>query len=151
MPSTAAIVREIQASERLEWLRMRYLLWPGSLADHELDTQRYFESPKVGQTTLICEYQGRLHGFLELSLRDYAADCISSPVPYIEGWFVDQHVRGLGLGRALQRAAENWARAAGYHEIDSDSEIDNHGSIAAHLALGFHESERVVCFAKRLD
>lgn len=47
--------------------------------------------------------------------------------------------------------AEAWAREQGFDELASDTEIDNHASIALHRRLGFAETERVVCFLKRQD
>ena len=41
-------------------------------------------------------------------------------------------------------------RAAGHHEIASDAEIENADGIAAHVALGYEEVERVVCFRRSL-
>jgi hypothetical protein len=52
---------------------------------------------------------------------------------------------------AIVRAqAEQWATSLGYSELGSGTEIENHVSIAAHLALGFEEVERFVCFLKKL-
>jgi aminoglycoside 6'-N-acetyltransferase I len=47
-------------------------------------------------------------------------------------------------------AAEARARAMGHHEIASDAELENAGSIAAHLALGYEEVERDVSFRRSL-
>jgi aminoglycoside 6'-N-acetyltransferase I len=46
--------------------------------------------------------------------------------------------------------AERWAGALGYSELASDAEIDNTVSISAHRALGFDETDRIVCFLKKL-
>ncbi len=146
----SALVRPITANDREAWLRMRDALWPGSLADHGAETRAYFEEPG-NLTVLVAEIEGRLVGFLELDQRKYAPGCSSSPVAFIEGWYVDEEVRGQGVGRALIEAAEATARAAGHGEIASDSEIDNADGIAAHRALGFEEIERVVCFRKSLQ
>ena len=48
-------------------------------------------------------------------------------------------------------AAETWAVTNGYTEIASDTELENGISLQAHLALGFEEVERQICFRKRLD
>jgi len=72
-------------------------------------------------------------------------------VAYLEGWYVVPDWQGHGVGRTLVEAAEGWARARGLREIASDAELDNAGSIAAHGALGFRETFRVVQFLKRLD
>jgi aminoglycoside 6'-N-acetyltransferase I len=93
---------------------------------------------------------GELGGFLEGGLRKYAEGCDTSPVGYIEGWFVDDDLRGQGIGGALVQAVEAWAREQGYTEIASDTWLDNETSIRAHLALGYEESERLVHFRKSL-
>jgi aminoglycoside 6'-N-acetyltransferase I len=143
-------LREAEARDRAEWLRMRVALWPGSRADHDVETREYFQQPDGHMRTFVAEDEGRLVGFLELDLRKYAPGCASSPVPFIEGWYVDPGARRRGIGRALVRAAEEWARAAGYAEMASDAEIENGDSIAAHGALGYVEIERVVCFRRAL-
>jgi aminoglycoside 6'-N-acetyltransferase I len=99
----------------------------------------------------VAEADGRLVGFLELDYRKYAPGCRSSPVPFIEGWYVEPGLQRRGIGRALIEAAEAYARAAGHHEIASDAEIANADGIAAHVALGFEEVERVVCFRRSLS
>lgn len=71
-------------------------------------------------------------------------------VPYIEGWYVDEDLRGCGHGRRLVLAAEKWVVEQGFSELASDSDLENTDSIAAHKALGFDEVDRIVCFLKKL-
>jgi aminoglycoside 6'-N-acetyltransferase I len=98
----------------------------------------------------VCERpDGRLAGFLELSVRNYAEEC-SGATPYVESWYVDSDVREQGLGRALMQAAEDWARAMGYPEMASDAVLENELSHRAHEAVGFTEVERIVVFRKPL-
>ena len=82
--------------------------------------------------------------------RNYAEGCASSPVAYIEGWYIDADLRRQRFGVALVRVAEQWAREQGLTEIASDVEIDNDVSIQAHRALGYKEEVRIVCFRKGL-
>jgi aminoglycoside 6'-N-acetyltransferase I len=147
---TPVTVREIVEDDRSDWLRLREALWPGSLSDHDAETRRYFEEPHGQVIILVAQVDARLVGFLELDQRKYAPGCKSSPVPFIEGWYVDPDLRGQGIGRALVEAAEARARATGHCEIASDAEIDNVEGITAHLALGYGEIERVVCFRRSL-
>ena len=93
---------------------------------------------------------GGLAGFIEVGTRPYAEGCMSSPVAYIEAWYVDADMRRRGVGKALFNAAEAWARQHGFAEIASDTLIDNAVSIAAHKALGYQEVERIVCFRRSL-
>lgn len=143
-------IREIVEADRSSWCRLREALWPGSFPDHDAETQRYFEGPHGHLIVFVAELGGRIVGFLELDYRKYAPGCQSSPVPFIEGWYVEPEVRGQGVGRALIEAAEGQARAAGYVEIASDALIDNLQGIGAHLALGYREIERTVCFRRSL-
>ena len=54
------------------------------------------------------------------------------------------------LARALTEAVEAWGRTQGCTEFASDALIDNIASWHMHIALGFHEAERVVYFHKKL-
>ena len=91
-----------------------------------------------------------LGGFLEAGTRKYAEGCDTSPVGYIEGWYVDEDLRGKGIGKALVKAAEDWTRLQGLTEMASDTWLDNEVSIQAHLKMGYEETERLVHFAKKL-
>lgn len=144
-------IRSIHQSDRTEWVRMRDLLWPGSLADHEVETEKFFLQPDNTLATFVVDrLNGRLGGFIEVGQRDYAEGCTSSPVAYIEGWYVDLDLRRQAFGAALVRAAEQWARESGLNEIASDAEIENEDSIKAHKALGYKEEATIVCFRKGL-
>lgn len=94
---------------------------------------------------------GGLAGFLEVGTRPYADGCDTSPVAYLEAWYVDPDVRRQGHGRALVAAGERWARGHGYREMASDTQLDNVISQAAHRQAGYHEVDRVVQFRKDLS
>jgi aminoglycoside 6'-N-acetyltransferase I len=68
----------------------------------------------------------------------------------VEGWFVIEAWRKQGVGRALIRAAENWAKEQGCSEMASDTWIDNELSQLAHEALGFEVVDRCVNYRKPL-
>lgn len=144
-------IRRIAQADRLDWVRMRDALWPGSLTDHEAETHDYFARELNLPVVFVAEIEERLVGFLELDFRKYAPGCGSSPVPFIEGWYVEPDLRRRGIGTALVEAAEAHARAAGHSDIASDTEIQNETSIAAHRALQFEEVERVVFFRRSLS
>jgi aminoglycoside 6'-N-acetyltransferase I len=102
-------------------------------------------------TVFVAERDGgRLAGFVEVGIRDFAEDCETRDVGYVEGWHVDADVRLQGVGRQLIRAAEDWARSHGCAEMASDCYLWNEVSIAAHLRLGYEESSRLVHFRKKL-
>ena len=94
---------------------------------------------------------GRLTGFLEVGVRSHADGCdTKQPVGFVEGWFVREEQRGKGVGAALMRAAEDWARAHGCVEMASDALIDNAQSQNAHTALGFEIVDRCIHLRKLL-
>jgi aminoglycoside 6'-N-acetyltransferase I len=98
----------------------------------------------------VAEDHGKIVGMLELSLRPYADGCESSPVPFIEGWYIAPDMRRTGVGRALVTAAEQWALDNGYAEMASDALLENTESERAHTALGFEVVERAIRFRKVL-
>ena len=65
---------------------------------------------------------------------DRAEGCTTSPVAYIEGWYVDPDLRRRNVGSQLVHAAEEWTRRQGLTEIASDTQIDNTVSIHAHTS-----------------
>ncbi len=84
-------------------------------------------------------------------MRSHADGCDESrPVGYVEGWFVVESVRRMGIGAALLKAAEDWARQQGCSEMASDAEMENEVSQSAHEALGFEVSGRSVNYRKML-
>ena len=131
---------------------MRSALWPQALDEHPgaIDTFLSGESKLINEA-LVCEAEsGGLVGFLELRVRNYAEGTDSLAVPYVEGWYVDPGYRLRGAGASLIRHAERWAVESGYSDLASDTEIANVDSIAAHRALGFEVTDKIVCFLKKL-
>ena len=94
---------------------------------------------------------GAATGFLHVGLRHgYVAGCTTSPVGYIEAWFVVEKARRKHIGATLVEAAENWARTKDCTEMGSDCLLDNDVSFDAHIAIGYREVERIIEFAKML-
>lgn len=144
-------IRRAEKEDAAEWCRMRHALWPDEAGRHADDIEAYFADPNAPLATFVAAADdGTLRGFLEAGTRPYAENCQSSPVGFIEGWWVDPGVRRQGIGRALVAAAETWARDLGLSEMASDALIDNRLSHMAHRALGYEETERIVCFRRSL-
>jgi aminoglycoside 6'-N-acetyltransferase I len=83
-----------------------------------------------------------LCGLAEVSIHSAAPGCTTDRIGYLEGWYVDPDYRGQGIGRALVRVAEEWARSEGCLEMASDTDPSYPISPAAHAALGYQEVQR---------
>ncbi len=142
-------IRRATYEDKEIWFHMRKSIWP-DVPDHYMtfDQDRILASEE--DAVFIAFVAGQPAGLLETRLRDYAEGCSTSPVGYIEAWFVYDHFRGQGIAGALVQSAEDWARSKGCTEMASDTWLDNARSIRAHEKLGYHEVERLVHFVKHL-
>lgn len=144
------IVRPLQSGDYDEWLRMRRVLWPEDTIQEmhaEMDEILADERQVV---FVVARAIDGLGGFLEASLAPTAVGCKTSPVGYIEGWYVDPDIRKRGYGTQLVQAAEDWAIEQGCREMASDCLVGNTVSLIAHTALGYQEMERLIHFRKVL-
>ena len=147
------VIREAQAGDAPAWIAMRAQLWPdasaGSLAQ---DTSTYFASRGRAIALLAFAGDNEAVGFAEATIRtDYVNGTDSSPVGFLEGWYVAPAWRARGIGRALVAAVEQWTRDRGCVELASDTWLDHVDSQRAHVGCGFEETERIVYFRKRLS
>jgi aminoglycoside 6'-N-acetyltransferase I len=111
---------------------------------------REFRNRSDAEVFIAERADGSPAGFVEVATRPYADGCETSPVGYVEAWYVEPNARQAGLGRSLLLAAEAWARERGYHEMASDAQLDNEVSHAAHRRSGYEEVDRVVQYRKLL-
>ncbi len=144
------LIRPLGEGDIPRWIELRTELWPHE-PPAELEAQgRAALAAEPPLVVFVAEEHGTLVGFLELDIRSVAEGCTSSPVPYVEGWYVAAGRRRRGIGGALMRAAEDWSRQRGYTELGSDTEAANRLSREAHAALGFEEVVTLVVFRKQL-
>ena len=137
-------------TDKPKWLELRRALWPDCPAErHSLEMDQLQHSD--GVVLLVEDSDGQVVGFAEFSIRrDHVEGTSSSPVPYLEGWYVIPSHQRQGIGRALIKTAESWALEAGFGELASDAESDNQDGIRAHWDLGFREVGRNVHFVRPL-
>jgi aminoglycoside 6'-N-acetyltransferase I len=132
------------------WLVLRIALWPeGSEAEH---LSGMADALARGHyVRLAVTASGSAIGLVEAARRvDYVNGTTSSPVAFLEGLYVEPQWRRRGVARALVESVGAWALRQGLSELASDSLIDNVAAHAAHRALGFEETERVVYFRRAL-
>lgn len=95
--------------------------------------------------------EGKPIGFAQCQLRhDYVEGTETSPVGYLEGIFVQEGFRHQGHAKALLHECEQWAKRKECSEFASDCELTNTDSLQFHLAMGFDEANRIICFKKAI-
>lgn len=150
-PPDNMIVRRYVPADESEWLRMRLALWPEVNAEvQRAEMMAWLTRSDAVVLVAPGTLNAGLAGFAEVGTRSVADGCDTSPIAYLEGWYVDPDMRRQGIGCALVRAAESWGRERGLREFASDAELENMESQRAHVALGFREVERAVLYLKRL-
>ncbi len=126
------------------------IIWP----EHSLEElteiiKGYIRSEESAVFAEIID--GEYAGTALCSLRhDYVEGCDTSPVGYLEGIAVREGYRHRGIAGRLEEECENWAREKGCTEFASDCEFTNTASYDFHLAIGFQEANRIICFKKKL-
>lgn len=103
------------------------------------------------QNILIASDEGKNIGFAIFSIRvDYVEGARQSPTGYLEGIFVEQTHRKLGIAKKFLGIGEDWCRDMGCSQIGSDTWLTDRNSREFHKKVGFWEEEEVVHFLKNL-
>lgn len=104
------------------------------------------------EAIFLCFDEDNAIGFSHCSLRnDYVEGTHGGTIGYLEGIYVLPQYRKNGIARTLVGHCEKWIKEKGCKEFASDCQLDNDGSYAFHLKIGFKEVNRMICFAKGLQ
>ena len=126
------------------------IVWP----EHSAEELTEIVAEYIGSDNSAVFYEcagGNIVGAALCTLRhDYVEGCGPGPVGYLEGVAVRETCRHRGIARALVSECEQWAREKGCTEFASDCELTNSASLRFHLAVGFREENRIICFKKAL-
>lgn len=118
-----------------------------------MDLEKEFEE-LIANDKAVCfmKYvEDKAIGFAQCQLRtDYVEGTETSPVGYLEGIFIVEKHRHSGYAKELLRECEKWAKEKNCSEFASDCELDNNESLNFHIAVGFEEANRIICFRKDL-
>ena len=105
-----------------------------------------------GDSVCFIKYVGETPvGFAQCQLRkDYVEGTETSPVGYLEGIFVLEEYRLCGYAKELLLSCEKWSKEKHCSEFASDCELENDDSLKFHIAMGFEEVNRIICFQKKI-
>ena len=144
------MIRQMQASDIDALVDLALALWPDHIRE-ELASE-FAPLLAAKDAAIFGLWQdGRWEAFAQCQLRhDYVEGCETSQVGYLEGIYVREHLRGRGVAKALLAACQVWAKEKGCREFASDCELSNEDSLRFHLAAGFREAGRIICFIKQL-
>lgn len=121
-------------------------LWPDSSFDEELESCIIILNNDNDVCYLIKDKETYI-AFIHLTVRlDYVEGANRSPVAYIEGLYVKENWRHLGIGKKMITLGTEWGRQKGCKQMASDTELNNVTSIEIHKRMGFLEANRIVCF-----
>lgn len=125
-------------------------LWPDTSLEEEFNNCKALLDSK-NEICYLAQTASTYIGFIQVAIRsDYVEGSSFSPVAYIEGIYVQDKYRHLGIGKQLIQKAMDWGIQKGCRQIASDTEADNIASIEFHKTAGFTEANRLVCFIKDL-
>ena len=144
------IIRRAELADLAAVTRLALALWPDNEPE-ELSGELAKLIREKDAVVFLCLQGSRAVGFAQCQLRrDYVEGCEHSPVGYLEGVYVEEDIRRRGVAAAMLKACESWALLQGCREFASDCELDNADSLRFHLASGFEEANRIICFTKKL-
>ena len=139
----------IEKSQFSEWKAFRRQIY--SVLDEQYDSQEMEQI--YSSDDWFCFFIGNenedIVGLVELSSRNIVDNCLSSPVAYLEGLYIDEDYRNQGLGEKTLELILDWCHKNGFQELATDTEIDNDRAQKFYKNFGFKETDRVVEF--RID
>ena len=144
------MIRKAEAEDAGKIAGLAVLMWNTGTVQ-EL-TREFSDVMEQGKGQFFLKYdQGIPVGFAQCTLRyDYVEGTDASPVGYLEGIYVQEAYRRRGYAGELLSECEKWAKENGCREFASDCEITNDSSFRFHMAVGFEEANRIICFTKKL-
>jgi GNAT superfamily N-acetyltransferase len=120
--------------------------YPSTAAD--LASRLALILPDPAQFVAVAELSGQVVGWIHVALY-FTLE--SGAAVEIRGLVVDEEHRGRGIGRALLRRAEEWARERGARVMRLRSNVIRDGAHAFYLHLGYTIVKTQHAFRKNLD
>jgi len=129
-----------------EWKRMRKILY-STLSEeyHNIEILKIHEHSGWFCRFVVDDSQ-QIIGLVELSSRNIVDGCLSSPVAYLEGLYLNEIYRHKGYGKELMNNILHWCKENGFQELATDTELSNTQAQDFYKNMGFEEVDRIVEF-----
>ncbi len=111
------------------------------------DEEYFYEIAIDTRHQAIDNPSDKVIGYVLCFLKDKSNFYIEEKVGFIDGIYVDEECRGLGLGKLLISHAEDFCKNKNVHTISLSSKIKNTKAIKLYRELGFVEQD-VMMFKK---
>jgi GNAT superfamily N-acetyltransferase len=101
----------------------------------------------IGEVFVAVDPESRVVGWTHVVERFHLED---EPFVELAGLVVDESARGVGVGAALLRAAESWAREQGHDRLRVRSNVMRERAHRFYAREGYAERKRQIVFDKPL-
>ena len=108
---------------------------------------REIAGPDVGVVLVAVSEDDAVLGFAQASPQHFL---VVEPFVELAALVVDEGVRGSGIGVALLRAVEQWARARGFATVRVRSNVIRERAHRFYLREGYAEHKRQAVFSRQL-
>lgn len=142
--------RRLKSDDLPELIRMRTDFWPDSTPGEA--EEALHQHVKGDRFILVVDREDEpgLCAFAEATIRPHAEGCVTAPVAYLEGIWVDDDQRRGHIAKTLVEEIVAWAKRRELKELASDTEVWNEVSKHFHQAVGFEDVGTIVCFRRTL-
>lgn len=119
----------------------------GYICSDELVSKRLTNLDNTREAVFVAEINNIVVGYIHAEVYNllYFESMIN-----ILGIAVSSGYRGQGVGKALLRHIENWARELGINRIRLNSGISRKEAHAFYRSMGFDSEKKQICFNKNL-
>jgi aminoglycoside 6'-N-acetyltransferase len=138
-PEDEPALTELQRTSAIHHASIDPKRWRAPTPEDSAASRRYWHTRQPRDQGLVAEADGTLVGMIELWLRR-PADIRGARIPKLDadlGIVVAPDWRGRGIGTALLRSAEDWARSQGAERMILDLSSANTGALRLYERLGY--------------
>ena len=133
------------------WKGMREVLYDDVDEAYHLEEMASIYSHQDWYCSFVVDDDEQVIGLVELSSRNIVDGCLSSPVAYLEGLYLEPHYRRKGHGKELMWMLIAWCKKHGFSEFATDTALSNTKAQKFYTSIGFEKQETIVEFHMKIS